>query len=252
MLDHLSGGRLDIGVGTGVSPHEFAAIGVDFPSAREAFEEIFAILYQGLSQDRLDHRGSRFRFDGLKMVMRPLQRPLPPLWYGLRTDYGHALAARYGMNVVTLGGDDRIATIDRPLSHGLARRTGGPAPHRHAHGRAAHRRHARAVRRRQRRRSRTHRAPRLSAMVRQSGVAVEGERRLSADRTVAGFRYRAGLGCAGVRQPRYRAARSWRRRRESCGFNYLVLQLAFGSFGHAHEMRSLALFRDEVMPRLQA
>ena len=35
-------------------------------------------------------------------------------------------------------------------------------------------------------------------------------------------------------------------------FNYLVLHLAFGSLGHEHEMRSLALFRDEVMPALRA
>ena len=40
MLDHLSKGRLDIGVGTGVSPYEFAAMGSDFETAREQFEEV--------------------------------------------------------------------------------------------------------------------------------------------------------------------------------------------------------------------
>jgi hypothetical protein len=34
------------------------------------------------------------------------------------------------------------------------------------------------------------------------------------------------------------------------GHNYLVLMLAFGSLTHAQEMRSLELFRSEVMPRL--
>jgi len=109
MLDHLSGGRLDIGVGTGVSPFEFAALGADFATAREQFEENFAILYQGLTQDRLTYRGPHHRIDGLTMVMRPLQRPLPQLWYGLRSNYGHDLAARYGMNVVALGSDEHIA-----------------------------------------------------------------------------------------------------------------------------------------------
>lgn len=36
-----------------------------------------------------------------------------------------------------------------------------------------------------------------------------------------------------------------------CGIEYLVLQLAFGSLGHANEMRSLELFAEEVMPALQ-
>ncbi len=38
---------------------------------------------------------------------------------------------------------------------------------------------------------------------------------------------------------------------ERCGHDYLVLKLAFGSFTHAQEMRSLELFRREVMPALQ-
>src|SRR5262249_1358491 len=38
---------------------------------------------------------------------------------------------------------------------------------------------------------------------------------------------------------------------ERCGFNYLVLLLAFGSLTHAQQMRSLELFRTEVMPKLK-
>ncbi len=251
MLDHLSGGRLDIGVGTGVSPHEFAAMGSDFSTAREAFEEVFAILHQGLTQDRLHHRGKHFTFDGLRMVMRPLQQPLPPLWYGLRTDYGHALAARYGMNAVTLGGDERIATI-------IARyRATWPA-----HEEDRRRNHAPS-------------APPLIGGMRAMFIADsddEAERvarpayqqwfdglvwlwkengayppiSLSPDFDAARASGALVVGSpATVREKLVAQARI-------CGFNYLVLQLAFGSLGHAREMRSLALFRDEVMPALQA
>jgi hypothetical protein len=38
---------------------------------------------------------------------------------------------------------------------------------------------------------------------------------------------------------------------ERCGHNYLVLLLAFGSLSHAQQMRSLELFRSQVMPRLR-
>ena len=39
---------------------------------------------------------------------------------------------------------------------------------------------------------------------------------------------------------------------KATGINYLVLQLAFGSLGHTHEMRSLELFSREVKPALEA
>jgi alkanesulfonate monooxygenase SsuD/methylene tetrahydromethanopterin reductase-like flavin-dependent oxidoreductase (luciferase family) len=249
MLDHLSGGRLDIGVGTGVSPHEYAALGVDFPSAREAFEEAFAILYQGLSQDRLDHRGHRFRFENVKMVMRPLQRPLPPLWYGLRTDYGHALAARFGMNAVTLGGDERIAkTIARY-------------------------REAWTAYREDRRRNGVSDAAPLIGGMRAMVVADSDDEaeRIARPAYQRWFDHLVWLWKENGAYPPIALSPDFDTARASgalvvggpdtvrrilaaqvktCGFNYLVLQLAFGSLGHAREMRSLALFRDAVMPHL--
>ncbi|HUZ73354.1 MAG TPA: LLM class flavin-dependent oxidoreductase [Stellaceae bacterium] len=251
MLDHLSGGRLDIGVGTGVSPHEFAAFGVDLPSARDAFEEIFAILYQGLSRDRLDHRGPRFRFDGLKMVMRPLQRPLPPLWYGLRTDYGHALAARYGMNAVTLGGDDRIATSiaryrEAWTAHRDERRRNGAAEAEPLIGgmRALFIADSDGEAERIARPAYQQWFDNLVWLWKENGAYPPIA--LSPD-----FDTARDSGALVVGGPDT-ARRILAAQANACGFNYLVLQLAFGSLGHAHEMRSLALFRDEVMPHLAA
>lgn len=251
MLDHLSGGRLDIGVGTGVSPFEFKALGVDFATARDAYEEAFEILYQGLTRERIDHHGTRYRIDGLKMVLRPLQQPLPPLWYGLRSDYGHGFAARYGMNVVTLGGDERIAAS------------------------IARFRAAWAATAEERRRMATGvREPLIGAMRAVFVADTDAEARrlaepahqqwfdrlcwlwkengafppiaLSPDFNEA---TKSGALVAGspetVRRKLVEQARTIR-------FNYLVLHVAFGSLGHEQEMRSLALFRDAVMPALSA
>src|SRR5258708_21122742 len=44
MLDHLSGGRLDIGVGRGISPMEFDAYGVDFEQAGADYQPVFNVL----------------------------------------------------------------------------------------------------------------------------------------------------------------------------------------------------------------
>jgi alkanesulfonate monooxygenase SsuD/methylene tetrahydromethanopterin reductase-like flavin-dependent oxidoreductase (luciferase family) len=249
MLDHLSGGRLDIGVGTGVSPFEFAALGADFATAREQFEENFAILYQGLTQDRLEHRGSRHRIDGLTMVMRPLQRPLPPLWYGLRSDYGHDLAAAYGMNVVALGTDERVAaTLARFRTAWDAkadeRRLIGTGTNEPLIGamRAVFVAETDAAAERIAGPAHQQWFDNLVWLWKENGTYPPIA--LSPDFTEA---TRSGALVAGspatVRRKLVEQARR-------IGFNYLVLHLAFGSLGHAQEMRSLALFRDEVMPAL--
>lgn len=101
MLDHLTGGRLDVGVGRGVSPFELGHYGADFLD-RDVFTESLDALIAGLTQPRLHHEGRNHRYRGAPMVLGPLQKPLPPLWYGVTSESSVELAARYGMNVVGL------------------------------------------------------------------------------------------------------------------------------------------------------
>ncbi len=49
MLDQLSGGRLELGVGRGVSPYELAYFGVDADGTRPIFDEALAVLIAGLT-----------------------------------------------------------------------------------------------------------------------------------------------------------------------------------------------------------
>jgi alkanesulfonate monooxygenase SsuD/methylene tetrahydromethanopterin reductase-like flavin-dependent oxidoreductase (luciferase family) len=111
MLDHLSHGRLDIGLGRGISPMEFEAYGVDFGQSGRDFDHVFNILYQGFTRDRIEYQGDRFDFHDVPVVMKPLQSPHPPFWYGLRGDHGPAFAARQGMHGVTLGSDEKVAKM---------------------------------------------------------------------------------------------------------------------------------------------
>ena len=59
MLDHLSDGRLQLGVGAGVSPVEVGFFEVDWDSRRDRFDETFEILLKGLASDELTHHGAR-------------------------------------------------------------------------------------------------------------------------------------------------------------------------------------------------
>jgi alkanesulfonate monooxygenase SsuD/methylene tetrahydromethanopterin reductase-like flavin-dependent oxidoreductase (luciferase family) len=78
-LDQLSGGRLDLGVGRGVSPAELAFHGVSGEEeAQGRFDEAFAILRQGLTSDRVTFDGKYYKLVDAPVISRPVQRPHPP------------------------------------------------------------------------------------------------------------------------------------------------------------------------------
>ena len=103
MLDHLSGGRLELGVGRGISPYELGHFGVDDAESRSIFEEALAVIVAGLTQDRLTFEGRHFRYDDVPMELHPLQRPYPPLWYPAQSPESVEYIARHGFNFVRLG-----------------------------------------------------------------------------------------------------------------------------------------------------
>ena len=82
MLDQMSGGRLELGVGRGISPYEVGYYGVDPATGPERFAEALDVILKGLTQKRLDHAGKYFTFKDVPMEMQPVQSPHPPLWYG--------------------------------------------------------------------------------------------------------------------------------------------------------------------------
>ena len=100
MLDHMSGGRLEIGFGRGASAIELGYVGIDQATADLTFREGVEVILQALTSERLSYAGERFRFKDVPIHLRPLQRPHPPLWYGLHSVDSAARVARQGWNVV--------------------------------------------------------------------------------------------------------------------------------------------------------
>ena len=74
ILDNMSHGRLDIGVGRGVSPFELNYHNVDPETAREVFLEALDVLVKGMTQEKLDHQGKRFSYKSVPIEVRPLQQ----------------------------------------------------------------------------------------------------------------------------------------------------------------------------------
>jgi alkanesulfonate monooxygenase SsuD/methylene tetrahydromethanopterin reductase-like flavin-dependent oxidoreductase (luciferase family) len=99
MLDHLSGGRLDVGIGRGGSPYELANYGIAAEGARDRYLEVWDVVRRGLLDGRVDHEGARYRRQA-STPLRPLQQPYPPLWYPTSSPQSIPFAAEQGLNAV--------------------------------------------------------------------------------------------------------------------------------------------------------
>ena len=83
MLDQLSNGRMDVGVGRGISPLESMLYGGDPEQAQAIFEEALGIVREGLTTGKVAHAGTFFTYRDHEFEVRPVQQPHPPFWYGI-------------------------------------------------------------------------------------------------------------------------------------------------------------------------
>ncbi len=93
-LDHVSGGRLDVGLGIGWLPQELEAVGV--PAARRGTraEEYLRALDAIWSQEVVEHEGDFYRVPRSRIDPKPLQRPHPPLLLGATAERALRRAGR--------------------------------------------------------------------------------------------------------------------------------------------------------------
>lgn len=100
ILDQLTHGRLDVGIGSGVSPYELAYFGVDAGEARDRYAETLAVVLQALETGRMTHRGKLLRDYDVELSVGPVQRPHPPLWYASSNTNSADWAAASNVNFV--------------------------------------------------------------------------------------------------------------------------------------------------------
>jgi alkanesulfonate monooxygenase SsuD/methylene tetrahydromethanopterin reductase-like flavin-dependent oxidoreductase (luciferase family) len=84
-VDHVSGGRLELGIGAAWFEGEHNALGIEFPNTGERidrFEDTVAILKLLMTQDDVSFQGHRFSLQNATYNPKPIQQPHPPLWIG--------------------------------------------------------------------------------------------------------------------------------------------------------------------------
>lgn len=84
-VDHISGGRLELGIGAAWNEREHLALGLDFPAIRERaqrLEEAVQLMRALMTRDRASFNGQYYRLQNATYRPRPVQRPHPPIWIG--------------------------------------------------------------------------------------------------------------------------------------------------------------------------
>ena len=101
MLDHMSGGRIEIGFGRGSVPFEISYYGQNAQERQQIYAERLDLILKAFTVDTLDWNGHYDQFANVPMELKPLQQPHPPLWYGAHSPDSSERAARKGLNIVT-------------------------------------------------------------------------------------------------------------------------------------------------------
>jgi len=80
MLDIMSEGRFDWGVGRGYQGHEFAGFGADIEKSHLVFREQLEIILRAWTGERFSYAGEFFQIPELECLPTPIQKPHPPIW----------------------------------------------------------------------------------------------------------------------------------------------------------------------------
>ncbi len=105
MLDQLSGGRLELGIGRGISPIEVGYFGLEMEAAPAMYREALELILQGLAAGQeggdLTFSGEYYQVSGMPVTLSPRQLPHPPLWYGLSLPDSTVWAAQNAVSIIT-------------------------------------------------------------------------------------------------------------------------------------------------------
>src|SRR6266542_1868254 len=108
MVDQLSRGRLEFGIGYGIHAHEFIRWKMEFSDRREMGLEAMDIILKAWTEDSVTFEGKYWCFDEALPKPKPYQKPHPPVWVGAHSETSFAYAADKGFHVAANIDVDRV------------------------------------------------------------------------------------------------------------------------------------------------
>ena len=122
-VDHISGGRLELGLGAGWYEPEHAMFGIPFPPARELvgrFEEAVEIVDRLMRSEEVTFAGRYYQLTAAEFRPGPIQKPRPPLTIGAHGPRMLKLCAQYADAWNSFGSVDEVRERNRVLDEKCA------------------------------------------------------------------------------------------------------------------------------------
>ena len=104
IIDIISNGRFNLGVGAGYQAQEFHGMGVDISKSREMFKEYLDVVLKCWEEGPLNYQGDFVNIENIWVIPKPVQKPGPPIYIAVSTspesvDY----AAKLGVPILVGG-----------------------------------------------------------------------------------------------------------------------------------------------------
>lgn len=106
MLDHLTRGRLQIGLGPGAGAGEAQTMGIPDDEVRPRYHEGADVVVQALGNVRFSHHGRFHDYENVPVRPRVQQQPMPPVWVAATSEASAIWAAERGFRMTTAWGTD--------------------------------------------------------------------------------------------------------------------------------------------------
>jgi alkanesulfonate monooxygenase SsuD/methylene tetrahydromethanopterin reductase-like flavin-dependent oxidoreductase (luciferase family) len=243
MVDVVSGGRLEFGMGLGNAPGDFEVYGVPREESRERFEEAVQIIEAAWTQESFKFDGKFWHLPEASMYPKPIQKPHPPFWVAGTSEGSLAAAGKRGFNIMTVAHPfppERMVPAVAAWRHGLVEGGHDPATHYcKLHVRVwieedgAHAKEVaeRAIRRYDERQAEAHIGTLASGQVRPDYDWEEMRRQ--------------GRNIYGTPEDCIRGVQAVR---ENYDFDIFSATFNFGGIPHEQVLKAMRLFAKEVMP----
>jgi len=104
MVDLMSNGRVDLGVGRGFVSHDYEVMGVTYPDAQDHLIESLEVVLKAWSGQPIFHQGKYYQINDVDLWPQPEQRPHPPIWFACsNSPQSFEWVGHHGYNLLTIG-----------------------------------------------------------------------------------------------------------------------------------------------------
>jgi len=102
MVDAISGGRLEFGIGSGNTDLDYRVFGIPRDESQSRLDEATGVIVKAWTHDRFSHRGKFWNFEEITLYPRPRQQPHPPIWVAGTSPATLGWAGRHGYDIMTV------------------------------------------------------------------------------------------------------------------------------------------------------